>query len=161
MNDNAALVIFQPSGRRGRIPKGITIVEAARRLGVDLENLCGEQHACGKCTVRIEEGNFDKFNIQSRQSNVSAWQRHEEEFINKAQREQGFRLGCAARIQGDILVFVPDESRAGKQVVSKAARDIKIDHNPAVRRYAVEVKPPSLEDPASDFERICRQIEDL
>ena len=159
MNDSAALVIFQPSGRRGRIPKGITIVEAARRLGVDLENLCGEQHACGKCTVRIEEGNFDKFNIQSSQSNVSAWQRFEEEFINKAQQEQGFRLGCAARIQGDILVFVPDESRAGKQVVSKAARDIKIDHNPAVRCYAVEVKPPSLEDPASDFERICRQLE--
>ena len=90
MNYSTALVIFQPSGRRGRVPKGITIVEAARQLGVDLENFCGEQHSCGKCTVRIEEGNFDKFNIQSSQSSVSAWQAFEENFISKAQREQGF-----------------------------------------------------------------------
>ena len=159
MKDNTALVIFQPSGRRGCVPKGITIVEASRRLGVDLETLCGEQHACGKCTVRIEEGNFEKFNIKSSPSNVSAWQASEETFIDKAQREQGFRLGCAAKVEGDILVFVPEESRAGKQVVSKAARDISIDHKPAVRCYSVEVKPPSLEDPTADFERVCRQLE--
>ncbi len=159
MNSSTALVIFQPSGRRGRVPKGITIVEASRRLGADLENLCGEQHVCGKCTVRIEEGSFEKFSIRSSPSNVSAWQASEEKFIGRVQREQGFRLGCAARIEGDILVYVPEEFRAGKQVVSKAARDIRIEHKPAVRCYTVEVKPPSLEDPTADFERICRRLE--
>ena len=55
--------------------------------------------------------------------------------------EAGFRLGCVAKVQGDMLVFVPEESRAGKQVVSKAARDIHIDHNPAVNIYTVTVEP--------------------
>jgi len=49
-------------------------------------------------------------------------------------------------VQGDLLVFVPEASRAGKQVVSKAARAIPIDLDPAVRHYFIEVKEPTLED---------------
>ena len=59
MEDNKAMVIFQPSGRRGEVPKGVTLIEASRLLGVDIESLCGEKKVCGKCIVRIEEGHFD------------------------------------------------------------------------------------------------------
>ena len=70
-----------------------------------------------------------------------------------------FGLGCVATVQDDILVFVPEESRAGKQVVSKAARDIYIEHNPAVKLYYVEVDEPTFEEPTGDFERVCRGLE--
>jgi uncharacterized 2Fe-2S/4Fe-4S cluster protein (DUF4445 family) len=159
MSEDKAMVIFQPSGRRGEVPKGVTIIEASRLLGVDIEALCGEKKVCGKCVVRIEEGHFEKFGIQSLMSHVSPWQEEEEKFINAGRREQGFRLGCVATVQDDILVFVPEESRAGKQVVSKAARDIFIDHNPAIKLYYVEVNPPTFEKPTGDFERICGAIE--
>ena len=62
-------------------------------------------------------------------------------------------------MQDDILIFVPEESRAGKQVVSKAARDIHIEHDPAVKLYFVEVDAPTFEEPTGDFERICRGLE--
>ena len=52
MEDNMAMVIFQPSGRRGEVPKGVTLIEASRLLGVDIESLCGEKKVCGKCIVR-------------------------------------------------------------------------------------------------------------
>ncbi|MCP4690287.1 MAG: DUF4445 domain-containing protein, partial [Desulfobacterales bacterium] len=159
MDDDKAMVIFQPSGRRGEVPKGVNIIEASRLLGVDIEALCGEKKVCGKCIVRVEEGDFQKYNIQSSMSHVSPWQEEEEKFINPENREKGFRLGCVAEIQGDILVFVPEESRAGKQVVSKAARDIPIDHNPAVNTYYVEVNKPTFEEPTGDFERVCRGLE--
>jgi len=159
MSDDKAMVIFQPSGRRGEVPKGTTIIEASRLLGVDIEALCGEKKVCGKCVVRIEEGNFEKYGIQSSMSHVSDWQEEEEKFVNAERREKGFRLGCVATVEDDILVFVPEESRAGKQVVSKAARDIFIEHNPAVKLYYVKVDPPSFEEPTGDFERICRGIE--
>ena len=159
MSEDQAVVIFQPSGRRGKVPKGISIIEASRRLGVDIETLCGEKTVCGKCVVRIEEGHFEKFGIQSAGSHVSPWQEAEEKFVTPQRREKGYRLGCAARVEGDILVFVPEASRAGKQVVSKAPRDIKIEHNPAIKLYVVEVDPPSFEDPTGDFERICRVLE--
>lgn len=160
MTENMVKIIFQPSGIRGEVPKDITIIEAARKLGVDIEALCGEKGVCGKCVVRIEEGIFEKYGIKSSQSHVSPWQEAEGEFITDENRKKGFRLGCMSKVEGDILIFVPEESRAGKQVVSKEARDIHIDHNPAVNTYHVQVKKPSFEEPTGDFERICKVLED-
>ncbi|MBW1803204.1 MAG: DUF4445 domain-containing protein, partial [Deltaproteobacteria bacterium] len=159
MEDNKAMVIFQPSGRRGEVPKGTSLIEASRLLGVDIEALCGEKRVCGKCKVRIEEGHFEKFNIESGMSHVSPWQKEEEKFINGEERKSGMRLGCVARVEDDVLVFVPEESRAGKQVVSKAARDIRIEHNPAINTYYLELEKPTFETPMADFERICETLE--
>ncbi|MEJ2725198.1 MAG: ASKHA domain-containing protein, partial [Deltaproteobacteria bacterium] len=157
--EDKATIIFQPSGRRGEIDKGVNIIEASRLLGVDIETLCGEKKVCGKCRVRIEEGYFEKYGIRSSTSNASAWQPEEAKFIDEKAREEGYRLGCCAHIEGDLLVFVPEESRAGKQVVSKAARDIPIEHDPAVKLYYVEVEPPRFEEPTADFERVCQTLE--
>jgi len=159
MDSDKAIVIFQPSGRRGEVPKGTNLIEASRLLGVDIEALCGEKKVCGKCIVRVEEGHFEKYGITSSKSHVSRWLEEEEKFINPERREKGFRLGCVAKVKGDVLIYVPEESRAGKQVVSKAARDIHIDHNPAVRLYYADVDPPTFEEPTADFERVCKCLE--
>jgi len=159
MDDNMAMVIFQPSGRRGEVPKGTNLIEASRLLGVDIEALCGEKKVCGKCIVRVEEGHFEKYNVTSSKDHVGPWLEEEDKFINPENKEKGFRLGCVATVEGDLLIFVPEESRAGKQVVSKAARDIHIDHDPAVKVYYVQVDAPTFEEPLGDFERVCRGLE--
>ena len=159
MSDDKVMVIFQPSGRRGEVPKGSNIIEASRLLGVDIEALCGEKKVCGKCIVRIEEGHFEKYNIQSTMDNVSPWKEEEAKFVNEERKNKGFRLGCVAKINGDILVFVPEESRAGKQIVSKAARDIHIDHDPAIKVYTVQLEGPTFENKIGDFERLCNGLE--
>jgi len=151
-------VIFQPSGRRGEVERGTNIIEASRQIGVDIEALCGEKKVCGKCKVRIEQGSFEKFGIVSSLDHLSAWQKEEGKFIGATEREQGYRLGCVAKLNGDALVFVPEESRAGKQVVSKAAREIPIQWDPAVRVYTVSLTPPTFEDPLGDFERLCAAL---
>jgi len=108
--------------------------------------------------VRIEEGSFEKFGIHSTLKNVSPWQEEEKKFIDENQKREGYRLGCCAKIQGDVLIFVPEESRAGKQVVSKAAREIHIEWNPAIKYYYVEVSKPTLEDATADLERIMEEL---
>jgi uncharacterized 2Fe-2S/4Fe-4S cluster protein (DUF4445 family) len=158
MVDEKVMVIFQPSGVRGEVPKGSNIIEASRLLGVDIEAPCGEKKVCGKCVVRIEEGHFEKYNIQSSTAHVSPWKEEEAKFLNAEHREKGYRLGCVAEIMDDILVFVPEESRAGKQIVSKAARDIHIDHNPAIRLYTVEMQAPDFENKIGDFERLTNAL---
>lgn len=159
MKSKTAMVIFQPSGRRGRVPQGISIVEASRRLGVDIEAPCGEKQVCGKCKIRIEQGSFQKLNIESTYQHAGPWQSGEENHISPEEKEKGYRMGCVATVAGDLLIFVPEASRAGKQVVSKAARPLDIKLNPAVKQYTVELVPPSLEDPAGDFERLCAALE--
>ena len=52
-------VLFQPSGRRGRVDLGKTILQAAQEMGVAIESVCGGQQTCGKCRVRVEEGIHD------------------------------------------------------------------------------------------------------
>ena len=153
------MVIFQPSGRRGAVPLGISVVEASRLLGVDIEAPCGETQVCGKCKIRIEEGEFEKFGLKSRAEHAGAWQDSESAFIDAAERQAGYRLGCTASVQGDLLIFVPEASRAGKQVVSKAAREIPIDLDPAVKHYLIAVKEPSLEDSTADLERVLDALE--
>ena len=154
-----AMVIFQPSGRRGRVPLGISIVEASRRLGVDIEAPCGEKQVCGKCKIRIEQGSFQKPAMESTFLHAGPWQPGEEKYISKEEKKQGYRMGCVATVEGDLLIFVPEAARAGKQVVSKAPRPLDIEINPAVKQYPVSLTPPSLENPVGDFERLCAVLE--
>ncbi len=159
MSNNDAMIIFQPSGLRGRVPLGISIIEASRRLGVDIEALCGDNQVCGKCKVRIEEGIFERFGIESKSSHAGPWQASEEKYVNAEEKKQGYRLGCASRIKGDLLVFVPEASRAGKQVVSKAAGNIDITADPAIKLYYIELKESTFDNPLGHFEQICAALE--
>jgi len=153
------LVIFQPSGRRGYIEEGKTIKEASRKLGVDIEGICGEQATCGKCKIKIEEGFFEKYGIESRTGHLSPIREAEKKFLKAQEERDGYRLACQAGISGDIVVFVPEESRAGMQIVRKAATERAIDVKPAVRKYYVEMRTATLDDPLGDWERLQAELE--
>ena len=153
-------VIFQPSGRRGNVEDGKTLLEAAQSLGVDIEGLCGNKKVCGKCKVRIEEGYFEKDNIESGMSHLSPIIDDEKKHI-KPEDGPGIRLACTAEILGDVKVFVPERSRAGKQVVRKAAKELSIALDPAVRKYNIDLVAPKLHDMTTgDNERVLKFLEE-
>jgi uncharacterized 2Fe-2S/4Fe-4S cluster protein (DUF4445 family) len=153
-------VIFQPSGRRGEVDDGVTLLEAAQALGVDIEALCGNKKVCGKCKVRIEEGYFEKDNIESGMAHLSPLTEDEKKHI-KPEDGPGIRLSCSARVHGDVKVFVPERSRAGKQVVRKAAKELSIPLDPAVKKYSVELTPPTLHDMTTgDHERLLAALKE-
>jgi len=147
-------VNFQPSGRRGEVERGTTLMKAAQQLGVDLEAICGGKGTCGKCKVRIEEGYFEKDAMDSRMSHLSPLSPAERKFI-KPGDGPNTRLACSSHVLGDVKVFVPEKSRAGKQIVRKTARAITVPLEPAVRKYFIELQKPTLHDLSlGDFERV-------
>ncbi len=152
------LVIFQPSGRSGYISQGETIKQASRELGMDIEGVCGGAGTCGTCKVRIEDGFFEKYGVESRRSNLSPLTEAEKKFINRRKASRGYRLACQAQVLGDVVVFVPEESRMGKQVVRKAAREMVIEVKPAVRKYRVELVKAALDDTLGDWERLNAEL---
>jgi uncharacterized 2Fe-2S/4Fe-4S cluster protein (DUF4445 family) len=82
----------------------------------------------------------------------------EEKFIKEADGPN-IRLACSSQVNGDVKIFVPEKSRAGKQIVRKTARDITIDIDPAVKKYFIELKKPTLEDPiVGDLERLRQAL---
>lgn len=150
-------VIFQPAGRRGLVPAGKTILDAARQLGVEIESICGEKRTCGKCKVKVQEGFFERYGIESKFDNTSPFHQVEANFINRDDCNM-CRLSCYAEIFGDLVVFVPEESRGGKQVIRKSAKQINIVIDPPVRKYAVQLTPPTLHDTQGDFERLAEEM---
>lgn len=153
------MVIFQPSGRRGFVQKGKTLKEASVALGVDIEGICGEKAICGKCKVRIDQGFFEKYGIESSREHLSPMGATERKFFSLQQERGGYRLACQAKLLGDVIVFVPEESRMGKQVVRKAAKEISIELKPAVKKYFVEVPKATLQDTLGDWERLEKELE--
>ncbi|NOZ70840.1 MAG: DUF4445 domain-containing protein, partial [Chloroflexi bacterium] len=151
-------VVLQPSGRSGMVPEGITLLEAARRLGVGIEAICGGRETCNKCMVRVEEGVFPKYDVQSRASHLSPPSERELAFQKKGILPPGYRFSCTARVLGDVLVTVPEESRAQKQVVLKQASGRAIAVDPIVRLHYIELEPPHPGDRA-DRQRVLSELE--
>jgi uncharacterized 2Fe-2S/4Fe-4S cluster protein (DUF4445 family) len=69
------------------------------------------------------------------------------------------RLSCQAKIRGDVLINVPEESRGNKQIVRKSASNRAIEVKPSVRKYLVSMTPPTLERPIADWERLAKGLE--
>ena len=154
--ENATLVML-PSGRRGQVATGGNLLEAARQLGVELESICAGRQTCGKCQVVVEVGAFAKHGITSAEDHLSPVGEAELACCQQ-QGIEGRRLACAARITGDLVLSVPEESQARKQIVAKAATERAIEVQPAVRQVYVEVAPADLDDGRSDWSRLRQAL---
>ncbi|MDR1732103.1 MAG: ASKHA domain-containing protein [Synergistaceae bacterium] len=142
-------VTFQPSGIRGTVAEGKTLLRAAQDLGVFIEAACGGDKKCGKCRVTAENG------CQGALSPVTP---EETRLLSADELMAGYRLACCARITGSVSVTVPEESRGTKQTVLEngSLRNYRV--NPAVRNYYVTMEPPSLEDSLSDRARLVAAL---
>jgi uncharacterized 2Fe-2S/4Fe-4S cluster protein (DUF4445 family) len=147
-------VIFTPSGRRGRVPAGTTVLDAARRLGVDIDSVCGARGICGRCAVTPSFGEFPKHGITSAASHLSVAGEIEAAYRAEHGLAADRRLSCTAQLLGDAVVDVPPESQVHRQVVRKDldARPFELD--PVIRLHTVDVVPPDLATPTGDLGRL-------
>ena len=148
------LIVFTPSGKRGRFPVGTPILTAARQLGVDLDSVCGGRGICSKCQITPSYGEFPKHGVTVVDDALSEWNAVEQRYKDKRGMIDGRRLGCQATVQSDIVIDVPPESQVHKQVVRKAATARKITMDPATHLYFVEVDEPDMHSPTGDLERL-------
>ncbi|MBY6114469.1 DUF4445 domain-containing protein [Mameliella alba] len=148
------LVIFTPSGKRGRFPVGTPVLTAARQLGVDLDSVCGGRGICSKCQITPSYGDFPKHGVTVAEDALSEWNAVEERYDRVRGLKTGRRLGCQATVQQDVVIDVPPESQVHRQVVRKAASARVIEMDPATRLYYVEVQEPDMHEPTGDLERV-------
>jgi uncharacterized 2Fe-2S/4Fe-4S cluster protein (DUF4445 family) len=154
-----SFVIFTPSGRRGRFETGTTVLDAARRLGVDIDSVCGGRGICGRCQIEQSVGEFAKHGITSAADHLTQFGPVEEEYRATKGLIEGRRLSCVAHVRGDVVIDVPPESQVYRQVVRKDLdiRDFHLD--PVVRLHYVEVEPPQLASPSGDLHRLQVSLE--
>jgi uncharacterized 2Fe-2S/4Fe-4S cluster protein (DUF4445 family) len=150
-----ALVLFMPSGRRGRFAMGTPVLDAARSLGVFVESVCGGRGICGRCQVQPAEGHFAKHGIESRASHLSPGNAVEARYAEKRALAPDRRLSCQARVNGDIVVDVPADVAIHAQTVRKRSEAREIVRDLAIHLHYVEIEPPDMERPLGDLDRLA------
>ena len=152
------LVVFQPSGKRGRFPRGTKVLDAARQLGVHVESVCGGRGICGRCQIEVSSGTFPKLGITSGSAALSPRGRVEARYAEKRELLDGRRLSCSTAIEADVVVDIPAVTSGAASYVTKADDGREIERDPAVRLLYVEVEEPSMDVPLGDAARLANAL---
>jgi uncharacterized 2Fe-2S/4Fe-4S cluster protein (DUF4445 family) len=150
-------VVFTPAGREGVVPVGTTVLDAARRLGVDLDSVCGGRGICGRCQITPSTGSFAKWSIESATDALSAPASMEADYYGRRPLEDR-RLGCAATVLADVVIDVPADSQVHRQIVRKSINLADVVLDPAVTLAYVEVPLTVLGDSRSVIDSLTEAL---
>jgi uncharacterized 2Fe-2S/4Fe-4S cluster protein (DUF4445 family) len=142
---------FRPDGKSIDVPDGTLLSDAIIGAGVGLNLPCGGQGRCGRCKVIIEEG-------QAKRPRTSR--------LSPTELEQGYTLACQTQVEDDLKVFVPPQEAIIRRLPSEKSADavpgipVECDWQtrPILRKFYLEIEPPSLADNTTDFERLKREL---
>ena len=141
---------------------GDNLLELARRGNVAIDAPCSGNGSCGKCRVKLVEGELDS--LKSRHISEEEW-------------ETGWRLSCNSKVLSDCTVFVPDIASAYQSRMKTA--DLSSSKEIAIfqdcqnhlkesgihfvnnfRSVVVTMAEPTLDDTMPDNERITWAIQE-
>ena len=141
-------ITFLPDEKAVEVAEETTIAEAAQRVGVHINNLCGGQGVCGECRVLIKAGNAKAGEKASA-------------FFSREEIEKGYVLACQTPVRDDLEVLIPPDSRIEEaKILTGEGSETSggAESQPLVRKIYLELPPPTLEDNISDIERISRAL---
>lgn len=145
-------VTFFPEEKSIEVKEGSTIAEAAHRVDLFINNLCGGEGVCGACRVKVIKGE-------------AGGDEHTPAVFSQEEIAKGFVLACQTEIHGDLEIEIPPESRleeeqimTGEKTSLKGPEVSFFPFKPIVRKIFVELPQPSLEDNITDIERISREL---
>ena len=151
-------VVFTPSGLDGVVQDGVTVLEAARQLGADIDSVCGGRGICGRCQITPSTGVFAKWGITVNDSSLSEPAETETNYRAKRALVEGNRLGCAARICGDVVIDVPAISQVHKQIVRKDLDLEPITVDPSFSLYYLTIPEAQLGDSVSAADALANAV---
>jgi uncharacterized 2Fe-2S/4Fe-4S cluster protein (DUF4445 family) len=155
-------ITFLPSKRFIEVDEGTSVLEASQRADVFVNNLCGGEGVCGECRVQILKGDFESSDRLST-------------FFSQDELDKGYVLACQTKIQGDLEVEIPPESRLEQEQIMIEERNDSAEiqagtapqkipeapfytFKPLVRKVYLELPRPTSEDNITDIERVSREL---
>jgi uncharacterized 2Fe-2S/4Fe-4S cluster protein (DUF4445 family) len=146
--DRVRLVFRQADGavKETRVPAGTTLFDGASWNGVAIDSTCGGHGTCKKCKVRVASGDQSVSTVDPRA-------------FTPEELRAGWRLACRAHAAEDLIVEVPPLQTRPKAALAGVGRHVIL--RPAVQKRYVELTEPTLEDQASDLERLLAAMDDV
>ncbi len=144
-----------PDGKVIDIAEGESLYEAFKRNNIYLTASCGGKGTCGKCRVKVLDGEIRVENYGK---------------LSQTERDEGIVLACQSYAEGDLSVEIPMEAllTVGDKIAVSRSRDLfellksyKAEISPLISRVRVQLPPPTLDDNISDLERLKRALDEI
>ncbi len=129
-----------------RVPRGVTLFDAASWNGIAIDSTCGGHGTCKKCRIRFKSDAPVPTSLDVRAYTAD-------------EIRTGWRLACRTLATGDADVEVPPLVTRPKAATVGVGRQVIL--RPAVRKRYLELAEPSLADQATDLERVLGGLTDL
>ncbi|HHY83506.1 MAG TPA: DUF4445 domain-containing protein [Clostridiales bacterium] len=131
--------------RKTEVKQGQDLLTYLREKGHRLASPCGGKGVCGKCRVRILEGertlNQPYPGIQG--ITLDEWQK-------------GWRLACKTMMNEELVVEIPDMWNTDANIL--VSGDYEVTLQPCIKKIYLELPKPSIEDQTSDTDRLLRAL---
>jgi len=155
-------VTFLPDNVEVDVDEGTTLLDAAEKAGIYINNLCGGQGLCGECRLQILSGRVkaDRYAIG---------------IFTKEELQNGYVLACQTTVTDNLDVMVPAQSRIEigqivtdgtplaysepeKVYLHKRPFDPASFFEPLVSKVYLELPEPTLDDNMADIDRVIREL---
>lgn len=134
-------ITFLPQNITWEANAGETILQAAVKAGVNIDGNCAGSGTCGKCKVKVIEGNVNQCDDHHHK-------------LTEDEIEAGYRLACCHQVTDGMIIEMPESE-------TTASRKKKLIRLPegfvpraAVTKKCIEVPAASLHNQNSDEARI-------
>jgi len=128
------------------VQTGTLLTEAAQEAGVEITQPCGGQGRCGRCMVRVGEGEV------RRRSTLR---------LSEEDLEKGYALACQAVVESDVAVIIPPQEKVERRLsTDRVVAQVSVpagyffSRDQSVKRLNLSLKPPSMDDQSDDWSRL-------
>jgi len=132
------------------VQTGTLLTEAAQEAGVEISQPCGGQGRCGRCMVRVGDGDV------RRRSTLR---------LTAQDVEKGYALACQSVVESDVEVLIPPQEKVERRlstdrVVAKVSvpEGYTFQQDQSVRRVNLTLTPPSMDDQTDDWSRLKGEL---
>ncbi len=137
---------FVPQNKIIEVEKGTNLLKAADEAGLYIEGDCAGKGTCGKCRVKIIEGNSGMPSAA------------ESKHLSAAELEAGSVLACMRNIDQNCVVEVPVQKDAHTRKTTLAGGVENLEASPLVEKTVVKLTRPAVKDQTADLERLLEQL---
>src|SRR5512135_895903 len=148
-------ITFLPDNVSVSVDENTNLFRAVKAAGLYVLSSCGGKGNCGKCKVIVKEGVVEPGKSSS--------------YLTAEERGRGYVLACHSRIQSDLVVEIPPESRMqAKHKIATGAKTEEIRKmmqqaggclESRISRIYLEISPPTIDDNIADYERLRRALD--
>ncbi len=140
------IVQFDTTEETAQVPTGALITEAAAQAKVEINQPCGGQGRCGRCAVRVMDGDV------RRRSSLR---------LSSEDVAKGYALACQTVIEGDVNIEVPPQEKIERRLTTdRTVGEVALPEgydpgvSQTVRRLHLTLTQPSMDDQTDDWSRV-------